>query len=143
MNESILRTIFLETLSARDDTYAALPRGDFLAMLPAYSTDEIALSLAVARMLIKLDCCEFCCVGPNSEQLHEELDIELEDEGRISIVTTSFTHEEEACEYFIFGATGGTASIMLCLVADHVDIVSVLLQLIESMSRVKLVVKET
>src|SRR5690348_63492 len=92
---------------------------EFVTLLPAFSSKEATLALQAANALLDYGCEEFCCVGLESEWLDEELDYLVEDRNRLNVVTTAFTDEAEACEYFLFGAGGGRTNVLLALVIDH------------------------
>jgi len=92
---------------------------EFVTLLPAYSPEEAAIALQAANALLDDGCKEFCCVGPESEWLEDELDHLIEDRDRPDVATTAFTNEAEACEYLLFAAGGGRSDVLLALVADH------------------------
>jgi hypothetical protein len=72
-----------------------------------------------------LGCIEFCCVGPQAEQLHDSLDGIVEERGALEVVTTWHTDYSEACEYFLFAA-GGKPPTLLALISSRPDLAALL-----------------
>lgn len=108
----------LNSKTIKDD----LPSGAFVTLLPAYSSQDVTNALLAAKIIINFNCKQLCCVGPQSEVLHDELDFLVEDENKLDVVTTAFTNEAEACEYFLFAADAGQTKYLLALVAEHFSI---------------------
>jgi hypothetical protein len=100
--------------------------GPFVALVPAFSAEERKLVEAIARLLLDSGCEELCCVGPEAEMLHDTLDALLERSGRLEVVTTGIEDLDEALEYFLYGAGGGSKTL-LALVSDHPDLAAALL----------------
>lgn len=110
--------------------WSPLPQGvtaPFVALLPAHNKEERLRAERLAAELHRLGCIELCCVGPESEQLHDALDQVMEDKDACEVVTTWHTDATDACEYFLFAAGGGAAAL-LALVADHPDLTDLLKQ---------------
>lgn len=105
--------------------WAVVPAAPFVVMLPAFDTRERELGLSLADDLIDRGCAEFCCVGPEAELLHDSLDALVEARGALSVVTTWHVDFEDACEYFLFGASAGRAS-RFALIDGHPDLLVVL-----------------
>jgi len=76
----------------------------------------------MANTVIEKGCVEFCCVGPEAEQLHDSLDWIVEEKGALEVVTTWHTDDADACEYFIHAAGGGSPSL-LALVYSYPELV--------------------
>lgn len=99
-----------------------VPSGEaFAVLLPAYSNQEISVSLGQAATLLDRRCIEFCCVGSRAEELHDRLDEVIEDREEFDVVTTFHADIEEACEYFLFAA-GAAEPQLLAMVLDHPEI---------------------
>lgn len=96
-------------------------RPPFVALLPAYGPSERQQAEALSRELVKLGCIEFCCVGPQSELLHDALDEIVEADGALEIVTTWIDDPTEAIEYFLYAAGGGRPDL-LALVGGHPEL---------------------
>lgn len=99
----------------------------FVTLLPAYSEPERQQAEAVTKELINLGCVEFCCVGPESERLHDRLDEIIEGEGALEVATTWIEDPIEASEYFLHAAGGGRTNL-LALIRSHPDLHAVLEQ---------------
>lgn len=115
-----------------DETTSLLEKSEFVVMLPAYSNEEMIAALDVAAGLIDLHCKEFCCVGASASELEDELDAILEIRGELSAVTTSFSNEIDAAEYFVFAADGARTKILVAMVDGHVGIEGALDRLLMS-----------
>jgi hypothetical protein len=68
--------------------------------------------------LLQIGCRELCCVGPEAEALHDELDQIVEAEDALDVTTTWHTELLDACEYFVWAA-GGARSPLVAVVSDH------------------------
>jgi hypothetical protein len=97
----------------------------FAALVPAFDPGERQQVEAMTGTLVDLGCREFCCVGPQAEQLHDSIDGIIEDRGAIELVTTWHTDYSDACEYFLFAA-GGRPPSLLALVSAHPDLAALL-----------------
>jgi hypothetical protein len=95
----------------------------FATLLPAYDEKERQKAEATIGELLGLGCVEFCCVGPEAEQLHDAIDGFVEDRQRFDVVTTAHDHELDACEYFVLAAAG-KPDVLLGLVAAHPPVVA-------------------
>jgi hypothetical protein len=62
---------------------------------------------------------EFCCIGPNAEEVHDSIDDEMAAKDTLGIVTTWFNDEKEACEYFVYAL--GAVYTNLVIFAGHAD----------------------
>ncbi|WP_372382524.1 hypothetical protein ACCQ12_19685 [Xanthomonas sp. NCPPB 1068] len=91
----------------------------FVAMLPAYSKEEMDAMLKSSKVLIEFGCKELCFVGDFASQTEDELDILLENSENLSVVTTSYEDENEAIEYLIFAAGAAEGKILVILGAGH------------------------
>lgn len=98
----------------------------FVTLLPAYNASERQHAEATAKELINLGCVEFCCVGPESELLHDTLDVIVEAEGKFDIVTTWIEDPVAAGEYFLHAAAAGGRANLLALVEAHPEIQAML-----------------
>jgi hypothetical protein len=97
----------------------------FVALLPAFSLAERQRVESLTSVLLDLGCRELCCVGPEAEELHDSLDELVEQRGATDLVTTWHRDHEDACEYFLHAASGGTLSLV-ALVSAHPDLEAVL-----------------
>jgi hypothetical protein len=97
----------------------------FVALVPAFDIGERHKVEAMAGTLLELGCMEFCCVGPQAEQLHDSLDEIIEVRGALEVVTTWHTDYSDACEYFLFAA-GGKPRTLLALVSPHPELAALL-----------------
>jgi len=105
------------------DSIAAFVSGrEFAVLLPVDSDSAKEIALRCGRRFVELGCKEFCCVGSLAADTEDELDCLLEDEGRTDIVTTSFDHEEDAAEYFLFAAGGATFHRLVAMVEGRADL---------------------
>ena len=102
----------------------ALLGGNFSTMLPAFNCDENSYNETIWN-LVEAGCDEFCCFGPMSEELHDEIDWLLVDKGYIDVVTTWHNDVVEGCEYFAIAAGGGLNNL-LCLAGDLTEITALL-----------------
>jgi hypothetical protein len=74
---------------------------------------------------INLGGIEFCCAGPDAERMHDTIDDQIEAKGAFQVATTGHEDLNDACDYFMHAAGGGTCQ-MLALIGDHAQIRSVL-----------------
>jgi len=79
----------------------------------------------MTNSLIDSGCVEFCCGGPEAEQLHETLDQIIEARASLEVVTTWDAAPHDACEYFLFAAAGGRTNL-LALVSGHPEVEAIL-----------------
>lgn len=93
----------------------------FVVLVPAFNALERCQVESMANALMNLGCKEFCCVGPQAEQLHDSLDEIVEEQGAIEVVTTWHANFDDAFEYFEFAAGEGTFTL-LALVSPHSDL---------------------
>lgn len=100
-------------------------QGPFVTLLPAFNPPERQQAEAITKDLIELGCVEFCCVGPEAEQLHDALDIIIEAINALDTVTTWHEDPTDACEYFLHAATGGRANL-LALILSHPELQAML-----------------
>lgn len=117
--ELIGRKLVVDELRVSDELLSLLSAGEFIAMLPAYSKDEMGAVLNVAEVLFRYGCKELCCIGAYSYEIENELDFLLEHRGLTDVVTTAFTNEHEAAEYFLFAAGGARGTLLIALVGQH------------------------
>ena len=101
---------------------AAKIHSPFVALLPASNSEECSEAVLVAKNLVNMGCIELCCVGAQSEALHDALDGVLEDMSKLNVVTTFHEDVMDACEYFLFAAGAQTDSL-LALVSLHPEFV--------------------
>jgi hypothetical protein len=106
------------TIDVLDAAKAAIPSTPFVFMVPASNQHERRHVEQVIPSFLGSPCLEICCVGRESESLHDALDHMIEDRGLLDIVTTWEVDEREACDYFLNSASGGTGSL-LALVLEH------------------------
>lgn len=100
-----------------------LPSTSVAALLPAFTEDEQHRALRVANALIGLGVVEICCVGPNSEVLHDAIDDLLIAQDRAGVCTMWETDQSDAIEDFIFGS-GAVCDTFLAFVAEHDELVT-------------------
>ncbi len=100
-------------------------KSPFVTLLPAFSDKDRERAVAVTLSLIFLGAVEFCCVGPEAEQLHDALDEAVEDIGALDVVTTWDQQITEGCEYFLYAA-GGRETTLLALVLTHPELLATL-----------------
>jgi hypothetical protein len=112
-------------LGAPDELLPDELTAPFIVLVPAFDRDERDAVERGADDLLERGCVELCCVGPESEALHDALDSTLEDRGFLHVVTTWHTDATDACEYFLFAAGGGRAPL-LALVARHAELIELL-----------------
>lgn len=99
----------------------------FAALLPAFEERERELAKMRTADLLAKGCSEICCLGPESETLHDAIDSLIEQGDSPSVVTTWHTDIADACEHLIYAAGGGGISL-LALVASHPEVVALLEQ---------------
>ena len=92
-------------------------------MLPAFDCREREISRIISIDLLDAGCLEFCCLGEEAENLHDELDEIIEIKGLSSIITTWHDDIQDACEYFV-NASGGGADCLVGLMEEHGLVVS-------------------
>jgi len=119
------RTLIFESLQATADWH----QREFATLLPAFNAQERQQAQAVVSDLLDQGAVEFCCVGPEAEELHDSIDWIVEDKEAFSVVTTWHTDEVEACEYFVKTA-GGKPDVLLAFVAEHPVLVAELKRLV-------------
>jgi hypothetical protein len=90
-------------------------RPRFIVLVPAYA-ELVAFDVLLAQ-LIESGCSELCFTGPFASSLHDSADAHLEDSGHTDVLTTACLEENEAIEYFLYGA-GGRSFDLLALVAE-------------------------
>ena len=117
------RKLVLDSLGTSVDYPLNRP---FVALAPAFDAEERQRVEAIASTLMDLGCMEFCCVGPQAEQLHESLDEIVEERGALEVVTTWHTDYSDACEYFLFAAAGGRPPTLLALISSHRQLAALL-----------------
>lgn len=81
-------------------------------LVPAYTDQDIELTIDAIEKLVKSGCREFCCVGPSAEFLHDKIDEILEGSARGDVITTFHSDEIDACEYFLFAANGAIGNLL-------------------------------
>lgn len=101
-----------------------LPR-PCVALLPATNSTDCDLASEIMVALIEIGCIEVCCVGPMAERMHDQIDVIIETLGTLDTATTWFSDERDACEYVLFAAGGGDASL-LALVLDQPELLALL-----------------
>ncbi|MEF9388677.1 hypothetical protein V4890_24095 [Ralstonia solanacearum species complex bacterium KE056] len=111
--------------SSLDDSILENIASPFVALLPAYDGNERTKVKSLVPLLLKRKCEQLCCVGLESEVLHDEIDDMLEELGMTDVVTTHHLDVTDACDYFIFAA-GAFSTSLMAMVADHLDVVSAL-----------------
>jgi hypothetical protein len=125
------RTLVLSSLVVPSDP---LPDEGYLVLLPAFSESENINSLEVARFYMSSLCKELCCVGANATKLEEEIDGILEDAGLF--IPTTAVLDEDACDYFLFGADAGVARYLFAPVEGHPDLVATLIAMAQSFKKI-------
>lgn len=105
----------------------------FAVLLPAFDAEERRAAEAVVTPLVELGCIEFCCVGPQAEELHDAIDWVIEEKKGLHVVTTWDESQTEACEYFVHAA-GGRPPGLLGLVENHPELVAALQQMARPVS---------
>jgi hypothetical protein len=84
-----------------------LAQGPFATRLPAFDVHEREKVEAMIGHLVDLGCVEICCVGSEAEKLHDSVDRLVEEAMALNVVTTWHADCLDACEYFLFAASGG------------------------------------
>lgn len=82
--------------------------------------------LGISKKLLNLGCKEFCFIGQNAELLHDHLDLLLQEDDQIDVVTTWHEDIIDGCEYFLFGA-GGQSLTLYALISDHLELLDALI----------------
>ncbi|HSO28948.1 MAG TPA: hypothetical protein VLS28_03535, partial [Candidatus Sulfomarinibacteraceae bacterium] len=118
------RTLIFLSLDQRPNASLNPP---FVTLLPAFDEEERRQAEVLAGLLMDQGCVEFCCVGPEAEQLHDSIDEIVEKMGAFEVATTWHTDLSDACEHFLFAA-GGRSPTLLALVASHPELVALLAQ---------------
>ena len=117
------RQVFVGTPS---DIMMAEIASPFAVLLTASDSQEQKEVLGISKKLLNLGCKEFCCIGQNAELLHDHLDLLLEEDGQIDVVTTWHENIIDGCEYFLFGA-GGQSLTLYALISDHLELLDALI----------------
>ena len=112
---------------ALDELQTALPWSPLALLLPAFHEQERDRAYAAVQLLPPLAVVEICCLGPEAELLHDKIDAHLEDQMLINVVTTWHTDWEDGKFYFLSLAGGGDELTLIAAVADHPDLVSLLI----------------
>jgi len=102
-----------------DATPSNLINPPFVSLMPAFNSSDRRQAAAIANSLIDLGCVEFCCVGPEGEQLHDTLDEIIEGRGALEIVTMWDADPDLVCEYFLYAAAAGKANLLALLSGHH------------------------
>ncbi|AVR95108.1 hypothetical protein [Pseudoduganella armeniaca] len=121
------RSLYHSFLAEKSD---AIPPAPFAVLLPAYSEQEVSTAAEMTPTLLESGCIEFCCIGSSAEKLHDLIDEIIEDRDMFSIVTTFHSDVEDACDYFLLAAGGGTPSLW-AFTAQHPPIAKRLMALID------------
>lgn len=116
------RKLIISTLSASSSDSLQRP---FVTLLPAFNAAERQRAEAMTKGLLDLGGVEFCCVGPEAEQLHDALDEFIEERGTLDVVTTWHEDLTDACTYFLYAAAGGQAHL-LALISSHPELQAML-----------------
>ena len=93
----------------------------YAAMLPAFQSSDVTEELVT--QLLSTGCIDICCVGPNAESVHDNVDDFRERNGFAVIATTWHADTDDACEYFIHAA-GGRLPLLIAVVSKHPDVCS-------------------
>ena len=93
------RIIFL-SLDQASSTSVGRP---FVTLLPAFDERERRQAEAMAGLLMDRGSVEFCCVGPESELLHDSIDEVIERRGALDVVTTWHTDYDGASRPYSSG----------------------------------------
>ena len=103
------------------------PRERFVALVPAYSADERLQAHALVGELVSRGCVELCCVGPDAERLHDELDELLRADGRggVDVITRWAIDPREGVHDFLFVADAGEGDLV-GLVARRPELVALI-----------------
>lgn len=97
----------------------------FAAMIPAFGEADREAARTVLGDLLGRGCVEICCAGPDADELHDLIDVAIEDSAALGVVTTWHQDLAEACDYFVFAAAG-RPSYLLALVADRQVLATIL-----------------
>lgn len=117
------RRIFVCDVGALDETINSLGGRRYALLLSASGKLEVASSLQVALHAVSAGCSEVCCTGSLSGELEDALDAALESQGRLGVVTTSFSQDSDALEYFLFAASGADPEMdLVAAIAEHDDL---------------------
>lgn len=120
------------TMLELQESVSIATKAPFAALLPAFQLSERTVVIELFQSLLRAGCIEFCCVGPEAELLHDELDILLEAQNALDVITTWHLEAAEACEYFIWAAGGGRTDL-LALTSTHSELSELLrLELVSS-----------
>ena len=65
-----------------------------------------------SKKMIDFGCIEFCIVGLDSERIHDLIDDVIVEKEMLDIVTTWHDVLDEACDYFLNCAGGGTCHLI-------------------------------
>lgn len=86
-------------------------------IFPACDAADCARAEARLLDLVTAGCTEICCLGPESERLHDRLDFQLESTGRIHVVTTWFIDPQDLGAYLL--SLDVERGPCLAFLADH------------------------
>lgn len=102
-----------------------LPAG-FIALIPAFGENERTDGEELMASLLELGCLHVCCLGPESETLHDSIDWVIEAANQLDVVTTWHDDVVEGCEYFVHVASG-RAQVLVAFVAERPEVVDTLM----------------
>lgn len=91
----------------------------FATLLPAFDEQERRQAVRLVDDLLRLGCKDFCCAGPQAEQLHDSIDAVVEKRGELDVVTTWHKDCTDACEYFLYATVGKG---LLALIEEHPEL---------------------
>jgi hypothetical protein len=98
----------------------------FAILLPAFNPVELEQSEQLVSFLLDQGCVQFCCVGPDSELLHDNIDMLIviysieHDRNDLGILTVWDTDSSEGAWNFLF-LTG--AVDLVALLDAHPDLI--------------------
>jgi len=119
----------LAILSLRD----AIPQGlapEFPVLLPAYTEEECAASLAKVAEAMRAGCGQIICIGPFAGKLHDLADEIIEDAERIDIGTMVIDEASTACYCLLEIVSDRGSRDRVAFIADHPEIAATMHDLI-------------
>jgi hypothetical protein len=98
----------------------------FVALLPAFDDGELEQAVGMTKRLLELGCVELVCVGPRSEELHDSLDVVVEEMDMSAVLTNWHADAREGCWYFLYASGAGEAEQFVAFVAARPELIAML-----------------